>query len=52
MQKNVFFSIIIPTLNEEGYLPLLLEDLKKQTFNDFEVVHIDGNSDDQTVKKS
>lgn len=47
-----FFSIIIPTLNEEGYLPTLLEDLSKQTFTNFEVIHIDANSEDDTVKKA
>ena len=46
-----FFSIIIPTLNEEKYLPDLLHDLTKQTIdnNQFEVIHVDGNSDDKTV---
>ncbi|MFH2085448.1 MAG: glycosyltransferase [bacterium] len=44
-----FFSIIIPTLNEEKYLPLLLDDLSHQTFRDFEVIVVDGHSSDQTV---
>jgi len=52
MLKKPFFSIVIPTLNEEKYLPLLLEDLSKQTFIDFEVIHVDGNSEDKTVKKA
>jgi len=43
-----FFSIIIPCLNEEHFLPLLLQDLTKQSYQDFEVVVIDGHSDDQT----
>lgn len=43
-----FFSIVIPTLNEEKYLPLLLKDLAKQTNQDFEVIHVDGNSEDLT----
>lgn len=43
-----FFSIIIPTLNEEQFLPVLLEDLSRQTFTDFEVIHVDGNSEDKT----
>lgn len=51
-QKQPFFSIIIPTLNEEFFLPLLLKDLKAQTFQDFEVIHVDGNSDDHTVQKA
>ena len=45
-----FFSIVIPTLNEEKYLPRLLEDLSKQVFTNFEVIHVDGNSDDKTLQ--
>lgn len=41
-------SIIIPTLNEEKYLPRLLESIKKQTFNDYEVVVADAHSKDRT----
>ena len=47
-----FFSIIIPALNEAKYLPHLLEDLSNQTFKDFEVIIVDGKSDDQTIKKA
>lgn len=47
-----FFSIIIPALNEEKYLPKLLADLEKQTYQDFEVIVVDGNSEDETVKES
>ena len=43
-----FFSIIIPTLNEEKYLPRLLEDLVKQTEKNFEVIIVDGKSSDKT----
>ncbi len=49
MTKKPFFSIIIPALNEEKYLPLLLSDLAKQTMRDFEVVVVDGKSEDKTV---
>lgn len=52
MKPTPFFSIIIPTLNEEKYLPILLSDLKDQTYANFEVVVVDGKSDDKTVKKS
>lgn len=45
-----FFSVIIPTLNEEKYLPKLLNDLLKQTEKDFEVIIADGNSEDNTKK--
>ncbi len=47
-----FFSIIIPALNEAKYLPHLLDDLTKQTYLDFEVIVVDGNSTDQTLSKS
>ncbi len=45
-----FFSIVIPALNEEKYLPLLLRDLTKQSLQDFEVIVIDGKSEDKTVQ--
>jgi len=41
-------SIIIPTLNEEKWLPLLLQDIKKQTFKDHEVIVADADSTDKT----
>lgn len=47
-QKQVFFSVIIPTLNEEDYLPKLLEALKRQKNQNFEVIIIDGGSKDNT----
>ncbi len=45
-------SIVIPVLNEEKYLPTLLTDLSHQTYTDFEVIIVDGRSDDQTVAKA
>lgn len=47
-----FFSIIIPTLNEEKYLPNLLDDLTQQREKDFEVVIVDGRSDDKTIDQA
>ena len=47
-----YYSIIIPTLNEEKSLPILLQNLSAQTFTNFEVIHVDGNSEDTTVKKA
>ncbi len=41
-------SIVIPTYNEEGFLPLLLSSLERQTFRDFEVIVADAHSTDQT----
>jgi len=43
-------SIIIPTLNEEKYLPLLLESIKKQDFKNYEVIIADAGSTDKTVE--
>lgn len=45
-------SIIIPVLNEERYLPTLLTDLSSQTYTDFEVIVVDGQSKDRTVEKA
>lgn len=50
--KNLFFSIVIPTLNEEKYLPGLLKDLENQTVNGFEVIVADGDSEDKTREKA
>lgn len=47
-----FFTIVIPALNEEKFLPLLLQDLAKQTIRDFEVIIVDGRSSDKTVARS
>ena len=41
-------SIIIPTYNEEEYLPKLLESIKSQDFTDYEVIVADAQSDDNT----
>ena len=43
-------SIIIPTLNEEKYLPKLLESIKRQSFKDYEIIVADFNSRDKTRK--
>ena len=42
-------SIIIPTLNEEEYLPLLLTSIKKQDFSDYEIIIADADSKDGTL---
>ena len=41
-------SVIIPTLNEEKFLPHLFKSLKEQTFKDFEIIVADNNSIDST----
>lgn len=43
-------SIIIPTFNEEKYLPLLLEDLSEQTLCPTEIIVADADSTDATTQ--
>lgn len=43
-------SIIIPTLNEENYLPQLLGSIKKQSFIGYEIIITDAGSLDKTVE--
>lgn len=51
---DTIFSIVIPTLNEEKYVPHLLEDLCNQTMDHrlFEVIVVDGSSKDKTVSET
>ena len=46
------FSICIPTLNEEKYIGGILGCLEKQTLKDFEVIIVDGNSQDKTKEEA
>lgn len=48
-QNRIMLSIIIPTLNEEKYLPLLLDSIKEQDFKDYEIIVADAGSKDNTV---
>lgn len=41
-------SVIIPTYNEESVIEKCLMSLKKQSFNDFEVIVVDDGSTDKT----
>lgn len=43
-------SIVIITLNEEKRIGKLLEDLSKQTVQNFEVILVDSNSEDSTIQ--
>ena len=45
-----FFSVIIPTFNEEKCLPRLLKNLQKQKDKSFEVIVVDADSQDHTLK--
>ncbi len=46
--KKPLLSVIIPTYNEEEYLPGLLTSIAGQTFRDFEIVVADAQSNDRT----
>lgn len=51
MDKELKLSIIIPALNEEDYIGGLLTCLCNQTYKNFEVIVIDGDSKDATRDK-
>ena len=43
-------SIVVPTLNEEGYVGRLLESISRQNLSPEEVIVVDGGSHDDTVQ--
>jgi len=43
-------SIVIPALNEETYLPRLLESILEQSYTDYEVIVADAHSTDKTAE--
>ena len=45
-------SIIIRSKNEEKWIGLCLESIFSQSYEDFEVIVVDNNSTDGTVKKA
>lgn len=48
MKEIVSVSIIIPTKNEEEFLPELLESIQKQNVKPLEIIVADANSEDRT----
>ena len=48
MVNAPIISIIIPTKNEERFLPGLLKSIKKQTLKNIEIIIADANSTDKT----
>jgi len=44
-------SVIMPVYNEEKYVSFALESILNQTFGDFELIIIDGESTDQSINK-
>ena len=49
-EKNPLISIIVPTLNEQEHLKLLLRSLEEQRLANFETLVIDGGSKDKTAE--
>lgn len=52
MLENIFFSVVIPTLNEEDYLPKILSDFAGQKQKNFEIIIVDADSRDKTEEKT
>lgn len=50
MRKNNVVSIVITTKNEEDVLESLLISINKQTYKNIEVILVDNNSQDNTLK--
>lgn len=46
--KDPIFSVIIPTLNEEHFIGKLLSSLLQQTVKPYEIIIVDGSSEDTT----
>lgn len=46
MPRSPKVSIIVPNLNKRKFLPECLESIRQQTFTDWEVIFVDGFSDD------
>ncbi len=50
MRKKPHISVIIPALNEGAYLEDTLESVARQNYGDFEIIVVDGFSNDNTMK--
>jgi glycosyltransferase involved in cell wall biosynthesis len=49
-KENIFFSIIVPVYNVEGYLAQCLESILCQTFSNFELILINDGSTDSSLE--
>lgn len=50
MSKNITFSIIIPTFNSEKVISNAIDSILCQTFNNYEIVIMDGKSADRSIE--
>ncbi|HBC5517211.1 TPA: glycosyltransferase family 2 protein, partial [Proteus mirabilis] len=49
-KKDYLVSIIMPCFNSEKYISEAIESVLKQTYSNFELIIIDDNSTDSTLK--
>jgi glycosyltransferase involved in cell wall biosynthesis len=47
--NDIKFSIVVPVYNGEKFLKKTIESIKSQTFKNYEVIIVDGNSIDNTM---
>lgn len=50
INQQPYISVVIPALNEAGYLPRTLMSLSEQTYRDFEIIVADNGSTDATAQ--
>lgn len=50
MNKEQLVSVVITTKNEEDVIERLIESIKSQTFKNIEIILVDNNSKDRTIK--
>jgi len=48
----VKYSLIVPAYNEEKNIGNCLTSLKKQRYKDYEIIVVDNNSKDNTIKEA
>lgn len=48
--ENIFISILIPVRNEEKNIGNLLNSISQQSYDNYEVIVLDDNSEDQSTK--
>ena len=50
MQEKYLVSVIIPVYNSSLYLQDILDDVKKQTYKNLEIIVIDDGSSDNSLE--